>query len=339
MLDALTFASAKIARRISGIYAGITTRAPSFFGGLYRLGEVVSSEKRKSPVYYVNTLYSEALGDYIRENDFSAVINLHIFSAQAVTHLMLKNRLKLPVFAVATDYTCIPFWEETEAENFFIPHGDLIEEFAGNGIPREKLVSYGLPVSAAFNSRVPKEEARERLALPKDGNLLLLMTGSMGYGDMSSLTTELLKELDCRIAVLTGNNKKLLANLGRRFGEEERVFAVPFTPDVPLYMDACDVLLTKPGGLTSTEAAVKNIPVVYTKAIPGCETRNAEFFSSRGLVLSGDTPKEAASAAARLLEDEELREDMLKKQRDTIPQDAAGKIAGHILSRLTEERT
>ena len=67
-----------------------------------------------------------------------------------------------------------------------------------------------------------------------------------------------------------------------RFCSDCRVLAVPFTDNVQLYMDACDVLLTKPGGLSSTEAAVKNVPMVHTDPIPGCETKNAQFFMDRG---------------------------------------------------------
>ena len=91
-------------------------------------------------------------------------------------------------------------------------------------------------------------------------------------------------------------------------------------------MDACDVLLTKPGGLTSTEAAVKNIPIIHTAPIPGCETVNAQFFSQRGLSVCRTVPREIAEAAERLANDSPLREKMLAAQRTQINPLAADMI-------------
>ena len=102
--------------------------------------------------------------------------------------------------------------------------------------------------------------------------------------------------------------------LRRQFEQEKRVSVLDFTDKVDQYMDACDVLLTKPGGLTSTEAAVKNIPIIHTAPIPGCETVNAQFFSQRGLSVCRTVSREIAEAAERLANDSPLREDVYKRQ-------------------------
>lgn len=309
--------------------------APSLFGGLYRLGGAISSRKRKSPVYYANTRYAGPLKAYLEEQGFTAVVTPHLFPAETLTYLKRRGELSVPCYAVATDYTCIPFWEETELDGYFLPHKDLIPEFAEKGLSRDRLIPTGLPVSGQYLARMEKKAARKKLGLPEEAPVFLVMTGSMGFGDISSFTLDLLLTCprEASIVILTGNNEPLKAKIDKDFTRERRVRTVPFTKEVALYMDACDVLLSKPGGLTSTEAAVKNIPLVHTRPIPGCETKNARFFSSRGLSLFAEEPKEAAKAAARLAADEALREKMRARQQEMIPRNAAGAVVSFLLER------
>lgn len=340
MRDALGFAKGRSSQLISGAYIGIAKKTPSLFGGIYRLGGIVSSSKRKSPVYFANARYAGALKTYIEENGFSAVVMPHLFPAETVTWLKRHGGLNASCYAVATDYTCIPFWEETELEGYFVPHRDLIPEFVKRGIPREKLLPVGIPVSRRFSEPGQREQARKKLGLPEKAPVFLVMTGSMGFGDISALTLDLLLECpgDARILILTGNNAPLKERIDRDFSREPRVRTIPFTEEVPLYMDACDVLLSKPGGLTSTEAAVRNVPLVHTRPIPGCETKNARFFASRGLSLSVGNSQEAAKAAAGLAGQESLREAMRRRQREEIPENAAQAIVDVLLKRETEKR-
>ncbi len=335
MRDALSFAKGKASRTISGAYVGVATKAPSLFGGIYKLGGVISSRRRKSPVYYANTRYAAPLNAYIEENGFTCVVTPHLFPAEALTYLRRRGRLPVPCYAVATDYTCIPFWEETELDGYFIPHKDLAQEFINKGIRKESLIPTGLPVSGRYNVDVGKTQARKQLGLPESAAIFLMMTGSMGFGDISAFTLSLL--LICpknsRIVILTGNNDGLRARIDRDFAGEKRVSTVPFTKEVPLYMEACDVLLSKPGGLTSTEAAVKNVSLVHTRPIPGCETKNAMFFSSRGLSLFEEEPEAAAAAAVRLIREEPLREQMRKAQQETVPPFAAKNIVDYLTER------
>ncbi len=338
MKDALSFARGHASRTISGAYIGIATKAPSLFGGIYKLGGLISSSRRKSPVYFANTRYAAALKAYIEGNGFTAVVTPHLFPAETLTCLRRRGELSVPAYAVATDYTCIPFWEETELDGYFLPHEDLIPEFEKKGIPREKLIPTGLPVSGRYSAPADRRGARKKLGLPEDIPVFLVMTGSMGFGDISSFTLDLLLTCpkEARIIILTGNNGPLKDRIDKDFAKESRVGTVPFTKEVPLYMDACDVLLSKPGGLTSTEAAVRNVPLVHTRPIPGCETKNARFFSSRGLSLFAEEPKEAAKAAARLAADRQLQERIRGSQRETIPPRAAEAIVSYLLEKEDE---
>ena len=241
--------------------------------------------------------------------------------------------LHLKTVAVATDYTCIPFWEETDCDFYIIPHRDLADEFTKKGVPAEKLVPLGIPVRPAFSEKKRKEEARQALGLPAEIPIYLVMGGSMGFGRIQLFVSELRKATkEERILIICGKNRRLKRILDLEFGNDPRVQVLGFTDKVYDYMDACDVVFTKPGGLTSTEAAVKNIPMVHTAPIPGCETENLRFFVSRGMSAAGGKIGAQIAAGKELLEGEQRRREMEEAQRANVNRLAAGQIV-----RLLEE--
>lgn len=333
MRDALAFAGEKTSRIASGCYVGITTHSPRTFRFLYAAGKHISRPDKKSVVYWANELYADHMRDYIVENGFDTIIMPHLFPAQTLTSLRDKTGLNVRCYAIATDYTCVPFWEETAMDAYFIPHPDLTEEFAAHGIPREKLIPLGIPVHSRFLKRRDKAEARIRLGLPAEGKLFLFMTGSMGFGDLETLLVPLLRRCtgNEQVLVLGGNNRKMKTHLRERFADCPQLQVLDFTTRVDEYMDACDLLFTKPGGLTSTEAAVKNVPLVHTAPIPGCETVNAAFFSQRGLSLTDPDPEMLIARAWELAQDEDAQARMREHQRNTIFASACDDICDYIL--------
>ena len=159
-----------------------------------------------------------------------------------------------------------------------------------------------------------------------------MMTGGVGCGNAPAIAAEILKHCpDCTVLVLVGKSRPLRETVESRFSGDARVRAVGFTKRVALYMDACDVLLTKAGGLSSTEAAVKNVPMIHVGAIPGCETKNADFFARNGMSLKADSEAAAGRLAAELAGDEEARSAMLLAQRSLVCPKAADDICDYIL--------
>lgn len=330
MADALEFASEKVARYGRNVYLWSTEKG--VFGGAYKAGSALTSARRKSPVYFANALYADRLKSYIVENGFDTVVMPHLFPAEAVTFMRKHHPLNLKTYFIATDYTCIPFTEETSPDYFFIPHEDLVPEFVERGIPAEKLVPLGIPVSERFLHLPSRAECRERLGIPKDQKCILVMTGSMGYGNVESMVAELRERTDGNtcIYVMGGTNEKLKAALREKYGEEDRVRVLDFTDRTHEYMAAADVLFTKPGGLTSTEAVAAGVPLVHTHPIPGCEDRNAAFFTERGMSVSDKDEKRMIDKGLALLEDDLLREEMRAAQRKYGKPDAAEKIYEYI---------
>ena len=143
MEDMMLLKGARTSKAVGGAYVGIVKHCPLLFGLGYRLGGWVSSDKRKSPVYYTCSLLEGTLQRYLEQNRFDAIVTPHLYPAETLTAMKKKGWLKIPVVAIGTDYTCIPFWEETDCDYYVIPHEDLIDEFAKRGVPREKLLPWG----------------------------------------------------------------------------------------------------------------------------------------------------------------------------------------------------
>lgn len=106
---------------------------------------------------------------------------------------------------------------------------------------------------------------------------------------------------------------------------------MPFTKNAYLYMKAADVTVTKPGGLTSSEAAVANVPLVHLLAYAGCETKNAAFFSARGISLRAENVTSAVGCVLALLHSPKRCEDMRAAQQKNFPLHAANEIAERVL--------
>lgn len=340
LADPVSFQSERAQRLAAGAYNSLIRRSPRAFGLLYRAGALYSGTHLRSPVYFANAHYSENLYTYIRENGFDAVISTHLYGMEAVTAIRRRKKIPFPNFGVLTDYTCIPFLREVELDLCFVPHEDVRQELIRKGVPASALEVSGIPVSAQFRTHTDRARARELLGLPQDRKVYLMMTGGVGCGHVCVLCDELLRigGEDGFVCVLTGHNDALREQLLSRVGSSAPFRAVPFTEQVALYLRAADAVISKPGGLSSTEAAVANAPLVHFGAIPGCETKNAAFFSRHGLSLWGKQEREAIAYAARLAHSPAQAEEMRRKQREVLSPCGAETIVRRIAEKLEKER-
>ena len=126
VLDLMSLGRKHTSALVGGAYVKLVSVFPAGFGALYQLGELVRKFPWKSPVYYANARLGNVLADYIDQNHFNAVVTTHLYPAETLTWMKQKGRLTIPCVAVATDYACIPFWEETNCDYYVVPHKDLI---------------------------------------------------------------------------------------------------------------------------------------------------------------------------------------------------------------------
>lgn len=289
--DALAYWSPEKSKLISKGHVFIYRRLPKLFGIGYRFEENhPPKEGNESLIYKLVIEGCDALYEDLSSSDYKAVICTHVFPAMMMTELRRRKNCYIPCYFIATDYTCSPGVGETMLDGYFIPHERLTGEFVACGIEESRIIPSGIPVRKEFYSPVSKRKAKEILGLPRDRRIVLMMCGSMGCGPIKSIT-ECLEDLlppDAMLVVICGSNRRLYKSL-TSYVRRDNLRILGFTKQVSLYLDASDIVLTKPGGLSSTEAAIKALPMVFIDAVPGCETRNRDFFVDNGYAVMGNS--------------------------------------------------
>ena len=327
MKDVLEIANPRASKKVSKTYVK-STEGHNLFSKVYALAVWVSehlNQGRRSPVYLFNKIYWRRLYRYLEQGGYDAVVSVHLFAAESLTAVKREGKLRIPTFFVMTDYTLHAFLNDTDLDYYIIPHEDLIHVYTRQGFKFDHIFPIGIPVDVdKFTTRQPKPEARKQVAeqlgfklKANEGNWYLVMSGSMGFGNMSQLMREFISRIgkNDRVICVCGRNERNLHTVQRDFAKEGRVVPVGYTDKVSLLMDACDVVLSKPGGITTTETIIKNIPLVHTAPIPGIESENAEFCHERNMSFYAAKPVEQVEAAIRLATDTEAREAMLESQR------------------------
>ncbi len=313
---------------VASLYNNMIKKTPSVFGMIYKLGDIYSSTRLPSPVYWANAQYAQALRSYILDHGFDAVLCTHLYGMEVMTAIRQDPAFTIPCCGVLTDYINIPFIDETRLDRYFVPHEGAKQELSSKGIDPDRISISGIPVDHVFSQHMDQASARTELKMPLEKSIFLVMTGGIGCENMLGLCDELLRspKADRLVYVLTGKNDDLKRRLDEKYSTDSRLRTVAFTKKVAVYMAASDVLLTKPGGLSSTEAAVANIPMVHIHAIPGCETYNAKFFRDRGMSMHAKDDKQAVQFAELLADNPDAAAHMRLMQRKHIPQDAADRI-------------
>lgn len=332
IVDFLGLFSDKLSKAINDSYVALVKRAPLLYGFGYRFAYGVSNLIRKrlhSSLYLDSAIVSKHLREYIdAHGPYDGIIATHLMPSQALAYLK-KHGYELPkTVAVVTDYTWYPYWQETAACDYYVvPNEALIERYVKKGMPREKLRPYGIPVSERFLSLPTRDEARQRLGFSADDKLYLVMGGSMGAGSMYKFSKKMYDRMgDAQMIVVCGKNEILRASMEKKFAGKERVHIVGFTDRVPDYMMACDVLYTKPGGLSSSEALLCRIPMVHTSPIPGQESDNMRFFSQKGCAFGSKRLGKQICYGLRLMSSPEMRTQMRAEQAKCAKPNAARDI-------------
>ena len=156
------------------------------------------------------------------------------------------------------------------------------------GIPDHKIKSFGIPVNPKFNIPISKASARQQLELDESHKVVLVMGGGLGFGiDVEEIVELLDADTDVHIMIICGKSKKLFSKF-TEYEEEHitgRLHIFGYVDNVHIMMSAADIFVSKPGGISSTEAFMKNLPMVIINPLAGQEERNAEFMMNCGLAI------------------------------------------------------
>lgn len=330
-LDPYTLSGKGMDRKVGDCYVKCAQKAPDMFGMIYRLGNLYRRLPGKSPVYWANRKTAGYMEEYLRQHSFDVILMTHIFPGEILTYLKRKGAVLPKTIYVATDYTCIPFTEEIECDGYVVPSGALKKEFCRRGIPAERAYPLGIPVRRSFREAQTREETAERLGLDPEKRYILIAGGSIGAGKLIGairvLHRYLKRQRNTELIVICGSNRKLYDKLERKYRKEDHILLLKKADCMADYLKVCDFYISKPGGISSTEAAVSNTPLIHISPIPGCETKNLEFFTKRGMSLYAANLKKDLPGAIRRIEDRDVLEKMRKAQRKYVDPRAAERIA------------
>lgn len=332
VVDPVGLKSQKASHTVAALYNNTIQKTPRAFGAVYHLGAAYSATRIPSPVYWANAKCAPALRDYLRDRHIDAVVCTHLYGMEAMAAARKRLGVTTPYYSVMTDYTCIPFTTEPKADALFSPHPSLTDEIVRKGGDPDKILPYGIPVSARFSQPVSKADARRQLDIPPDKTVYLIMSGGVGCENVLRLCDAMNEETrGYWVYVLTGHNDGLREKLERRYPDGSKIRPVGFTRQVHLYMKAADVMISKSGGLSSTEAAVAGVPLIHFKPIPGCESKNRDFFRAHGMSLCAKNNADAVKMAGHLARHPDRAQQMLAAQKATLNPHAADDIVRHVL--------
>ena len=219
------------------------------------------------------------------------------------------------------------FWRNRGVDLYIAPNEDLIPRLTKLGVAPEKAQTFGLPIDPEFELHQDKVAIRKKLGLDPDLFTILITSGGFGVGPIKELVAEIEKiEASLQVQVVCGKNTGLREELTAHTKKARHRFQIyGFVTNMDELMGASDILISKSGGLTSTEAMAKNLPLIILYPIPGQEFSNSEFLLKHGAGVRARSAKQARLA----LEPSKL--DLLRKNIGKLARpNAARKIITYL---------
>jgi len=333
-VDTLVFASRFYRDTYATSYNMMASRAPALWAAVYHSSAVPRVNRGMAPVRLaMDRMNLRRLVHVLEREQPDAVVCTHFLPVEVLSPRRGSGRLRVPLFCVLTDFTAHPVWAFPHVDRYFVASDEVAEQLHGHGVPRERVEVSGIPVDPRFEEPIGRDEARRRLALDLARPTVAVMGGGAGLGPLASLA-ERMAALPAapQVLVLCGNNARLqreVAALPESASGQVRAFG--FTRDVDVVLEASDVVVSKAGGLTCSEALVKRAPMVIFRPTPGQEVGNAEWLERGGAAVHADSFGEVESAVQRWLADPPALEAARAACARLAHPHAARQIAGRVL--------
>lgn len=268
--------------------------------------------KERKMVYNFFGKGADDLYAYIVRGAFDTIICTHPFASLMLTETQRRHHLPIKTAFVATDYTCSPSVKDSDLDYYFIPMERLAREFECPNIPKEKIIASGIPIRQMFYDHTEKEKAKQALGIEPDHKHMVMMCGSMGCGPIGKLAGMLAAQLQegFDLTVVCGTNDKLKAQLEHKYGSCKSLHICGYVKNVSALLDSADLYVTKAGGISVTEAAAKALPMVYIKAVAGCEDYNSRLYADIGGAKMASNGSDLTRICVQLLTDTSRYEQM-----------------------------
>ena len=257
---------------------------------------------------FLCSIYLPRIEEIVASSGAEAVVFTHYFGASVFA---ARDRLKIPVFYVNTDFVTHRFQRSPEFSASFTASEAAIEQYRADGIGN--VFNTGIPVSKKFSSPISKKTARERLGLDKDKKTILVTGGGIGAGPVIEATDSLSKDKTFQILVICGNNSHLYKKLSSKYGKNNNIRIVSFVDNMPDYYSASDLAVMKPGGLSLSEALSAKLPLLLMEPIPGQEQLNMDILCGSNAARRLKNNSKASEEALEILENHPVLESMIEE--------------------------
>ena len=310
IVDSLLYISPILNKTITGGYAYLATKTPKLYGKLYDLTN--KDHKFANFVTRLNNIFANKLMPLIDDFRPDIIITTHPFPTEMVSRLKSKKEINIPLICIMTDYAPHKAWINDKVDAYIVANDDMVTKMTTQGVDSRCIYPYGIPVDEVFFEEKEKQLVIEELGLDKNLPTILMMAGSFGVSNVFDVYQNIIDiDIDFQIILVTGRNQKLYNHFEEVIGDTTKnTKLIYFTEEINKFMQASDIIITKPGGLTVTEALACNIPMAVFDAIPGQEEENADFLLKHNMAVRISDGNSCREAIVELLKDREKLEDM-----------------------------
>lgn len=330
--DVLKFTNPLFRRLYGKAYIDLVNRAPELLGWMYdQLDEPWKNEKRR---LFFDKLNTSPLIKMIREYDPDWIVCTHFLPAEIVSDLKASGKLVCPQAIVVTDFDVHALWFCRNYEHYFVALDETKANLESHGFSAEKITVSGIPIAPAFSEAKSKRAMREKYGIDPSVPTVILSLGGFGVGRIHTMLDALRKiSRPVQILAMCGKNEELKRELDSASNDDTdgRVIAVGYTREMDEYMTASDLIVGKPGGLTTCEALAKGLVFVIVNPIPGQEERNSDHLLENGVAIRSNDPATLGYKIEKLLDDparvERMQQNSLAFARPRAAFDIAEKLA------------
>jgi len=339
--DALEFSSPFLRTFYASSYNRLVDRVPRAWGFFYRQAERIPAMGFRQRVR--SRLLAAGCRDFAAAAarfKADAVLCTQFLPAEVFSLLRRRGVIPIPVYCAITDFAVHPIWVYPGIDRYFVASEFSAEQLRATGVvPVDRIEVTGVPIDPEFASSVGMEAARLELGLDPDPRRLtfLLMGGGFGWGPMEAMLEAVLRlDASVQAIVLAGKNQELWQKLAKRVrGQERRIQVHGFTDRVHRMLEAADMLIGKAGGVTSSEAMARGVPIIAVRPIPGQEERNVDYLQESGAAVRAHDLDDLLYRMMHFLADRVDLERMKANARAIGRPRSAFQVADSILTRLT----
>ena len=303
LIDCMKYVNKTIEKLTTAAYREMAKKAPWAWGKIY-------SDSQKGPLAHLssrsNKIMAIKLLRLLREKQPDIIISTHPFGSQMCSYLKRKNKITAKIATIMTDFSPHDQWlvGHESTDYFFVANDKMKNYLINKGITENKISVTGIPISNRFLKTYNKKEILDAYNLSEDKfTVLFFGGGEFGLGKtktaeiFESFVQESLKS-KIQIIAIAGKNPKMKANFEEIVSKysinttttnttdiTNNVKILEFTNQVPELMSISDLVVTKPGGLTTSESLASHLPMLIINPIPGQEEENAEFLEDKGIAI------------------------------------------------------